>query len=199
MKLRHIAALVTGLGLAACAAPRAPFPGLPRLSVSTQFAIQNLCDEAVSPAIHLGGVPSGTASYRIQITDINVLIQTPWRETVPALSKTEIPEGAAKTYVGPCLGDMVEFVPIAPNGYQHRVEVLAEDVHGKPLAYGAVTVYVLSAYLTAKRERTLLQKQPQRGFPANQPSVPQPPVQSFQPVPSVGFPQGVGPSLGVYQ
>jgi hypothetical protein len=166
--------------LSACASPPPkPFPDLPRLTVSTQFSVQNLCDVGLSPRIALGGVPDGTASYAVQISDIMVLFQTPWRETIPLASKAEIPEGAAKTYEGPCLGDMTRFVPAAPYGYEHRVEVLAQDAQGQPLAYGSTTVMVESPYLTARRER-LRQQQPGAGV-----SLPRPTSGGFP-----GFPGG---------
>jgi hypothetical protein len=194
---RHAIMLGGVLALCACTPSTPPFSGLPKLSVGTQFATQNLCDAGISPLIRLGDVPDGTASYIVQITDINVLIQTPWRETIPATSKTEIPEGSAKMYEGPCLGDMVQFQPVAPYGYQHRVEVLAVGANGRPLAYGATTVYVSSAYLTAKRERLRIQKLQQGGTAGalEPPPVPPPSLQSTYP----GFPAGVGQSLGVYR
>ena len=148
-----------------------PFPGLPRLTVTTQFNVENLCDIGVSPEIHLNHVPDQTANYVIQITDINVLIQTPWRETVPASSKNEISEGAAKTYIGPCIGDNTRFPPVAPYGYLHRVEVLAEDAQGRPVAYGAAVVYVESPYQTAKRERLGLQPPSTSAPPTGQPGL----------------------------
>ncbi len=154
--LRYIL-MLAWIGLTGCASPE-PFPGLPRLSVTTQFNLQNLCDVGVSPRIALSQVPDATSRYVVQIMDINVLIQTPWRETIPASSKSEIPEGAAKTYEGPCLGDITRFAPVAPYGYLHRVEVLAEDAAGQPLAYGTTTVYVESAYVAAKRLRLGLQQ-----------------------------------------
>lgn len=146
-------AILAALLLAACNSPSTPFPNLPGLSVSTQFSLQNLCDIGVSPEIHLANVPANTASYAVQITNINVLVQTPWRETIAATDKADIPEGAAKTYTGPCLGDMVRFAPVALTGYRHRIEVLAQDADGKPLAYGATVVYVRSAYLVARQQR----------------------------------------------
>ncbi len=152
----------------------------------------------VSPRICLVGVPDATTSYLVQITDINVLFQTPWRETIPVSSKSEIAEGSAKTYEGPCLGDLVQFQPAAPYGYLHRVEVLAQDADGKPLAYGSTTVYVLSAYLTAKRERARLSRlQQQGGSGAASPPAPEAPLPTQMPV--TGFPPGIGPSLGVYR
>lgn len=153
-RLIHLSALAM---LTSCASTE-PFPNLPRMSVSTQFDVENLCDMAVSPAIRLVKVPDKVAKYIVQISNVNVLIQTPWREVIPASSKTEIPEGAAKTYVGPCFGDMARFDPISPYGYQHRVEVLAENSDGEPLAYGSTVVWVQSPYLTAKQERLHLQR-----------------------------------------
>lgn len=141
------------LALAGCAGAARPYPDLPELSVNTQFRVENLCDTGVSPTIRLSNVPDGTVRYVVQITDVSVLFQTSWRETIPFSSKTGIPEGAAKTYVGPCIGDNTRFAPTTPYGYQHRVEVLAEDAQGHPLAYGVTVAYVESPYVTAKRQR----------------------------------------------
>jgi hypothetical protein len=189
---------IAPLALMGCSAPKQPFPGLPRLSVSTQFRTENLCDLGVSPRIVLSQVPDGTAKYMVQITDTYVVLQNSWREVVPLMSKTEIPEGAAKTYVGPCIGDNSRFAPIAPYGYLHRVEVLAEAKDGRPLAYGATLVYVDSPYITAKKER--LQSQ-QGGAPgANVFPTSPPPLSTYQGAfPGLNFPQGPGPSVGVLQ
>ncbi|MBV8534761.1 MAG: hypothetical protein JO128_04155 [Alphaproteobacteria bacterium] len=154
----HALALGGFLLLAGCNAPAQPFPDLPRIDVTTRFGVENLCDAGLSPQINLKSVPDGAASYVVQVSDINVLIDTPWRETIPVTSKTEIPEGAARNYVGPCLGDMTRFPPITGYGYQHRVEVLALDAAGKPIAYGYTVVFVESPYITAKRERLKLQQ-----------------------------------------
>jgi hypothetical protein len=175
-RLGRLVAICGLLALGCCSNPRTPFPGLPRLSVGTQFDIQNLCDIGVSPKITLGKVPDGTTDYVVQMTNIDVLFQSPWRETIAVSSTSDIPEGAAKTYEGPCLGDNVRFPPIAPYGYRYRVEVLAQAADGKPLAYGATVVYVQSAYLTARRYRQRMQQggaaapsgAPPPGFPLDQ-------------------------------
>ncbi len=190
------AALALALMLAGCA-PTVPFPTLPRLTVTTQFGVDNLCDAGLSPQIRLSGVPDGTTDYTVQITDIEVLIQKPWRETVPLSSKSEIPEGAAKSYDGPCLGDMTRFPPTTPYGYLHRVEVLALGADGQPLAYGSTVVWVESPYITAKRAR-LRQQQPGS-------TVTQPPPPSLYPSTPFGLPgnfpgTGVAPqTMGVLQ
>ena len=178
----RLALLSSGvLALAACSIAQL-FPGLPRLSVETRFGTENLCNMGISPKILLSNVPRETTTYLVQITNINVLIQTPWRESVPAHSRTEIPEGAAKNYVGPCIGDITRFAPIDPRGYIHRVEVLAEDAAGRPLAYGSTNVHVESPYVTAKRERT----QQQGGPP--------PPTETGSP-----FLQNPAPDLGIFR
>jgi hypothetical protein len=172
------------LVVAGCATPEEPFPDLPRLGVSSEFRVENLCDVGVSPRIVLTNVPVGTTQYVIQVTDTSVLITSPWQATVRAQSKDEIPEGAAKDYVGPCPGDMLRFPPLAPLGLQHRVEVLAEDQGGRPLAYGAALVNVQSAYLTAKRQRSQVE-----GGPASQGA----------PLPAPNLSSGFAPAGGMLQ
>lgn len=187
------------LMLADCTASQ-PFPGLPRLSVTAQFGIENLCDTGVSPRIGLANVPSGTTHYVVQMTNVDVLIQSPWRETIPLTSKSEIPEGGAKTYAGPCLGDYVRFPPLAPSGYTYRVEVLAEGANNLPLAYGTVYAMVQSPYLTAKRLRLQLQGAPNasgRG-PSGAPPPPTTPYMS-SPGSYSGFYPGPTPAYGVLQ
>lgn len=162
-----IAALRMGITIAICAGvsllnacqyPTTPLAKLPRLGVGIQFALENLCNVGLSPRIDLSNVPAETKTYIVKITNVDVLIQTPWREAIPATSKTEIPEGAGKTFVGPCIGDNTRFPPVAPNGYTYRVEVLAADAAGKSLAYGWTNVLVQSPYLTARRMRVLQQQ-----------------------------------------
>jgi Phosphatidylethanolamine-binding protein len=183
-------ALAGLLILSCCTNPVTPFPGLPRLAVKTEFLVENLCDAGVSPKIALSQVPDGTASYVLQMTDIDVLLDSQWRETVPLSSRSEIPEGAAKTYAGPCIGDNVRFPPTAIYGYRYRVEVLAQAANGNPLAYGATVVYVQSAYLTARRQRQRLQ-QGGAGAPAPIPP-PENPTMPF----GAGLP-GIAPNYGV--
>lgn len=187
----------TALMLAGCSNATTPFPDLPRLSVTTQFDIQNLCDIGVSPQIRLSSVPDSATNYVVQITDIDVLIESPWRENIPLASKSEIPEGAAKTFVGPCIGDNLRFAPLAPSGYRFRVEVLAEDAAAKPLAYGSTTVYVQSPYLAARRLRQRLQQPgPGATAPAAAPTQIMP---SPAPSPYSGFGPGPSPNYGILQ
>jgi hypothetical protein len=134
------------------------------------------------------------------MTNIDVLIQSPWRETIPSSSPTEIPEGAAATYVGPCIGDNVRFAPISPYGYRYRIEVLAQGAGGQPLGYGQIVVYVQSAYLTAKQARQRLQQGSSGAVGAPPPQ----PVPGLLPgqnpfIPYGGFPSGATPGYGVLQ
>jgi len=201
-RTRLACAVAAGLTLAGCNSPAPPFPDLPHLSVSTRFAIENLCNIGVSPPIQLGNVPDKTTTYVVQITDIYVLLQTPWREEIPLTSKTEIPEGAAKTYAGPCLGDFTRFDPVSRYGYQHRVEVLAEDATGKPLAYGSTIVNVESAYIVAKRARTQSQQGGGTGGGAPPPasSTAQPTALGpIGPVPGAALPPSPSPNMGVFR
>jgi hypothetical protein len=117
-----LAALVAG-----CAAPASPYPDLPRLEVKTAFAARNLCGLGILPAINVMNPPRDVARYTIKITSIDVLIQTPWTATVPAVS-TGVAEGTAPDYYGPCPGELQTF--------RYRFEVLALDAADQPLGYG---------------------------------------------------------------
>lgn len=208
---RRLTAVVrVGMNLAICAGavllstcryPTPPLANLPRLGLATQFGVENLCDIGVSPRIGLSNVPAGTKTYVVQITNVDVLVQTPWHEAVPATSKTEIPEGAAKTFDGPCIGDNTRFAPVAPYGYRYRVEVLAKDALGKPLAYGWTTVLVQSPYLTAQRMRVQQQHNasPQNGQPQPGPAQTQPELIPGQQYPYGSLSPGVGRNLGLLQ
>lgn len=193
-----LSGMIAPLMITGCSTPSPPFPNLPRLAVSTRFKTENLCDAGISPKIALGNVPNATARYLVQITDISVLLQTPWREVIPASSKAEIPEGAAKTYIGPCIGDNLRFDPVAPLGYVHRVEVLAEDKDGRPLAYGTINIYVESPYLTAKGERF----HQQQGGAAEAPVPVAPPSFSMDQTgtfPGSTYPGGIEPNTGIFR
>lgn len=201
LRIGIIFAICANLALLnACQYPTPPLAKLPRLGLTTQFGVENLCDIGLSPRIALSNVPANTKTYIVQITDIDVLIQSPWREAIPATSKTEIPEGIAKTFVGPCIGDNNRFAPVAPNGYTFRVEVLAESAADKPLAYGWTNVYVQSPYLTARRLRT---QQQQRSPKPSEPSQPNPPQTQPGlvpgPYPYENFSPSIAPNFGLLQ
>lgn len=195
VRVRIGLAICAGMAvLNACQYPAPPLADLPRLRLSTQFGVENLCNIGVSPRIRLANVPAGTTAYVVKMTNISVLIQTPWREAIPAASKEEIPEGAGKTFVGPCIGDNTRFAPTAPFGYTYRVEVLAVDAAGKSLAYGWTNVLVQSPYLTARRMRVQQQRQ---GSEPPPPSTAQP-QSGF--LPGYGsFSPGVAPNFGLLQ
>lgn len=126
--LRMIApAVAFGAAVAGCAAPPSPYPDLPRLEVKTAFAARNLCGLGILPAINVANPPRDAAHYTIKITNIDVLIQTPWTATVPAVS-TGVAEGTAPDYYGPCPGELQTF--------RYRFEVLALDAADRPLGYG---------------------------------------------------------------
>lgn len=140
--------------LAACTTnPPPPYPGLPRLTIDIGFSVDNLCNSGVSPEIRLGGVPDKTASYAVQALATEVLFQKPWRDTVPATRKDGIPEGASKNYIGPCIGDLERWTNL--KGDYFRVEVLALNAAGQPLAYGQTQTIVRSLALTARQEQIL--------------------------------------------
>lgn len=146
----HLFMVTTVLGsVPACSIP-SPYPNLPPLEISLRYGRDNLCSVGVSPEIQLRRVPSATAYYRVQASNTEVLFQTPWRETLPATSRDRIPEGAGKTYVGPCIGDLEHWT--ANRGDVFRVEVLAMDDAGELLAYGQAHVIVRSPFETSRIE-----------------------------------------------
>lgn len=145
------AALIAAVGLCACAPPTPPYPELPRLGVSAQIGSKNMCGLGMSPAIAISDVPGGTTQYALQITNIDVLYQQPWRATVLAVP-TGIAEGAATNYDGPCLGDR--------QTYRYRIDVMAQDGSGRPLAYGQEVVQLYPIDRTVKSERDRKRQRP---------------------------------------
>lgn len=146
------------LALAACAPTPPLFPELPRLIVSTGFALQNLCNDGVSPAIKVAGAPRGTTRYRVKMTNVSVVLQTAWQDTLPA-TPSGIAEGAAPSYPPPCMGTYQQ--------YAYRFEVMALDTTGRPLAYGATTVSAVSLDRLVRQTRNT----PRPGTPGNAPAV----------------------------
>ncbi len=95
------------------------------LGVALTFTSANKC-QGLSPEIRLTHVPTGTAAYKVQMTDEQVPTFRHWNETLPA-SGPVIPAGASKAYYGPC----------PPTGkHTYRVRVAALDSAGKVLARG---------------------------------------------------------------
>lgn len=105
-----------------------------------------MCGLGVSPAIAIGGAPAGTSRYAVQMTNIDVLYQQPWRATLPAVP-SGIAEAAATSYDAPCLGER--------QTYRYRIEVTAQDSTGRSLGYGQtlVQLFAIDRTVTAERER----------------------------------------------
>jgi hypothetical protein len=122
------------LGLAACQGP-APAGALPRLAVKSTMTADNLCSQGLSPAIELERVPTGTARYRVRFQNVGVLFSTPQDHELEAGS-TKLAEGAIVGYRGVCPGERQRF--------EIRTEILALDVNGRTLAYGATRQTVSS-------------------------------------------------------
>lgn len=127
--------------LAACASD--PAPGMPRMNLEVGFGVKNLCGLGVSPAMALSPMPAGTTRWRVKLTNIDALIQTPWEATLPATGPA-IAEGAAANYVAPCPGDTRIF--------RYRTEVVALDGEGRALAYG-VAVRAIASLASLARSR----------------------------------------------
>lgn len=160
-------ALAVLLGAAACATPQ-PNPTLAKLNVSTRIGPNNVCSQGVSPAISVGGAPRGTAQYRVRLSDVDVLVQSPWEATV-ATAGGDIPEGAASGFPAPCLSDEQDLI--------YRIEVMALDAGGRPLAYGQARTIVQAPGRLARS-----------GLRLNVPSAPASPGQA-QTVPAPQTPQ----------
>ncbi len=146
------------LALAACAPTPPLYPELPRLTVSTGFGVQNLCNEGVSPAIGIAGAPKDTARYRVRMTNISVVLQTAWQDTLPA-TPSGIAEGVAPSYPPPCMGTFQQ--------YSYRFEVMALDANDRPLAYGTTTASAQTLDRLVRQARNA----PRPGTPGNAPAV----------------------------
>lgn len=145
-----LALLLAGL-LAGCASPAPPFPDLPRLGVATTIGSKNLCGLGVSPAISISNAPPATTQYRLRMSNTDVLYQQPWTTTVAAVPNG-FAEGAIADYDAPCVGDLRVYSFYRYQTY--RLEVLALDNQGRPLAYGQTQILVQSVNTTLDRERS---------------------------------------------
>jgi hypothetical protein len=134
------------LGLAACQGP--PPPGaLPRLVVKSTMTADNLCSQALSPAIELGRVPQGTARYRVRFQNVSVLFSAPQDYEIET-SSTFLAEGAIADYRGVCPGERQRF--------EIRTEILALDAAGRALAYGVISHGVASTTSMLKAPKPAL-------------------------------------------
>jgi phosphatidylethanolamine-binding protein (PEBP) family uncharacterized protein len=136
--------------IAACASPPPPFPELPRLGVSTHIGSRHMCGFGISPPINISNAPATTARYRLRMTNTDVLFQTPWQTTVPAVANGYA-EGAVADYQGPCVGELRLYA--AYPYYYYRFEVLALDAQDRPLAYGQTTLIVQAINHALDQER----------------------------------------------
>lgn len=138
-RLARRLALGLTVGLAAgCAAPvPTAGDGVPRLRITTRIALANMCSGSQSPPIAIANAPAGTTQYRIRISNVSVLRQTPteWTIDVPA-EPGLVPLGALPGYSGPCPGDLL--------GFTYRFEVLALGEDGGSRGYGFTEIRVRS-------------------------------------------------------
>lgn len=130
---RQVKALTLAVALAACA-DTTRGPGIGDLQIIVQFGEENYCGLGVSPAIGVGGVPTATAQYRVGITMVDAVFGTHWEEVIPATDQV-IPQGAARTYRGPCPGQYQRL--------RYRFEVAALDGAGRELARGSTTELIV--------------------------------------------------------
>jgi hypothetical protein len=123
--------LVLGLAalLAACGPPRFGDGELAQLGLGARFGVENLCRGSQSPPIRVDGAPRDVAAYRIRMSNVTVLRQTPREWTIPAPGDPAlIPLGALPDWNGPCPGDTQ--MP------RYRIEAMALDASGAAVAYG---------------------------------------------------------------
>jgi len=176
MRAGVVTALCASLA-AGCASGGHPSPELQVLNISTTIGTKNICQFGISPAITVANAPPTTERYTIGMTNIDVLFGGEWQETVPA-QPGGIPEGAATTYMAPCLGEH--------QTYRYRIAVTALNATGEPLAQGQTTIVVLPPGRTSQAERRSrgpvqyapqptapVETAPQTGVPS--PVVPPPP------------------------
>jgi hypothetical protein len=119
--------------------------------------IRHLCYLGVSPPIELDGAPYAAAVYRIRLVNEGVLYAPPADFEIKA-EGSAIGEGALAGYRGPCPGEAQSFT--------YRIDVLALDRSGRPLAFGQTKV-------TAESTTRLM-----RLSPGRRPRMPEPVVQS---------------------
>lgn len=145
--MAHVAVVATMVALAGCAAQNGA-PGVPPIGVETAIGAKHLCGLGVSPEIKLANVPATAARYTVRITNVDALLARRWQEEIAATGAV-IPEGALKTYRGPCTAQHLVF--------EHRVEVLAADASGQAVGYGRAYVPVRSLPdVVAQKSRPML-------------------------------------------
>lgn len=179
--MRAVNRIALGLGLAgilaACGPARGPQSALPQMTLGVRFGLENLCSGSQSPPMRLIDVPEATAAYRIRITNVSVLLQTPREWTLPApREKGLLPFGALDNWTGPCPGDLQR--------YRYRIEALALDSAGTPVAYGQTEDTVDPVNEQAQR----LWRRGGEGVPPD-PTVPPNPVADRIPEPIGVFPR----------
>ena len=177
----RLASIAFAALVAACASPPPAYPDLPRLRVSTAFGSRNICGLGISPRISIDKAPATTTQYRLRLTDMDVLFQTPWQVTLEA-KPGGFAEGDILDYQAPCVGDLRLYSSYWY--HQYRLEVLALDAQNRPVAYGSTTAQVRSINSTLDSERAS-QRRATPGSPSSQPEPQAPP------------PPIIGPGLGI--
>jgi hypothetical protein len=133
--IRAAAILAAAVALAACTPARPGPPGAAAMGVRSFFGAQHLCSLGVSPPVEFDGVPAGTARYRLRFLNVGVLVAPPRDFEIPA-EGSAIPEGAFADWRGPCPGEFQTFT--------YRLEAVALDAGGRPLAYGQTSLVAMS-------------------------------------------------------
>ncbi len=135
--LRVLTVLLSGASLVACAPMATSYRDLPQLRVAVRLGLENVCAGSQSPPIALQNVPAGTARYRVRMSNMSVLVQTPTEWTIPVPEEPGlVPIGALPGYTGPCPGEFQRFT--------YRLEILALDIQGRPAGFGAASLPVAS-------------------------------------------------------
>ncbi len=130
----RVPAVAFALLAAACAgsqqAQRGPASGTPELGVEFSWAGITPCTN-VSPKITVRDVPAATKRFRVELVDLDSAFARHGGGEVDAAPGGIIPEGALKSYRGPCPSQQSIL-------YEMRVEAL--DASGRVLARGAEKV-----------------------------------------------------------
>jgi phosphatidylethanolamine-binding protein (PEBP) family uncharacterized protein len=118
------------LACASCQDATVDTTNLPTITVEYELTEQYICNGAGSPAIKLGNLPAGVASYDVRMTDLDSPSYRHWKETILS-RESVIPAGKGSRYSGP---------GCPPNGHRYRISILARNAQQQPIAYGEKTI-----------------------------------------------------------
>ena len=115
MKIRKIS-IMLAVSLSVLACKSIPIAeNVTTMDVSFKWSSKSGCSR-VSPEIHIGGIPTGTQYLKVKMTDLNLKSYRHGGGEVIYNGSGIIPEGALKSYEGPC--------PPNPHNYEFLVQAL---------------------------------------------------------------------------